>query len=211
LAEQAIASRQNLGEDRNQAANKGSSAMSRMQMSLLGTSAFFAVLATVASASSLTLHVSTGLWEIVSKVKMSGMENKMGVSPSQMADMPPASRARLQAAMAAVNGVHTNTVKSCVTQKDLDRPFHPGGMNEPGVTCNETVLSATSTDESIRVACSGRRTMDGTFHFTAPTPGTMNGHMDMTVTDHGHVMNMTSELQGRWLGASCGAIKPSDD
>ena len=86
--------------------------MSRLRLALLGTGALVAAFATTATADPLSLHVSVGLWDMTNAAEMSGMENMIGMDPATMAQMPPASRARMQAAMAALNGVHTTTVKT---------------------------------------------------------------------------------------------------
>lgn len=185
--------------------------MSRTRLILLGTGAFFTALATVATAATpFMLHVNTGLWEITNNVRISGIQNMMGMDPATMAQMQPAMRARMQAAMSAMNGLHASKVKSCVTQKDLDRPFKPG-MEQPGETCKYDVLSGSAMDESVHVRCSGRQNMDGTFHFSAPTPVSMKGHMDMSFAQQGHAMTMSNDMSGRWLGADCGSVKSNEE
>jgi len=155
----------------------------------------------------ITLHVNTGLWEITSEITMHGMPN----IPAAMLDkLPPERRARALAAMQAAmaSAAKPQARKSCVTQKELDRPFR-GMQDEPGMTCKETVISATSTVEDIKVACTGKRTMNGTFHFEAPTPATMHGHVTMAFSEAGRSMNTAVEMQGQWLGSACGSVKPS--
>jgi len=78
------------------------------------------------------------------------------------------------------------------------------------VTCKQTVVSATATSEDIHVACSGRRTMDGTFHFEAPTPMTMQGHINMSFSEGGRSMSATTEVHGHWLSPNCGSVKPHE-
>jgi len=38
----------------------------------------------------------------------------------------------------------------------------------------------------------------------------MNGKVHVVVTESGKSMTVDSTLQGKWLGASCGAIKDSE-
>lgn len=185
--------------------------MSRLRLTLLGTGALFASLATASlAATPYMLRVNTGLWEITNNVRISGMQNMMGMDPATMAQMKPEMRARMQAAMSAMNGLHVSKVKTCVTQKDLDHPFKPGS-DQPGEKCNYDVMSGTATDESVHVSCTGRQTMSGTFHFSAPTPASMTGHMDMAFNEQGHAMTMSNDLSGKWLGQDCGSVKPNED
>ena len=163
--------------------------------------------ATAAGAATLSLHATPGLWQIASTVKIGGMHAMaMSMSSTQMAQMPPEARARMQAAMAAMDGTHVNTMTSCVTEKDLARPFHPEG-NEPGETCQETVVTATASDQEIDLVCSGKRSMQGKVHFEMPTPTTMHGHMEVTAVENGHPMTISTQLDGHWLGADCAAAK----
>ena len=160
------------------------------------------------AAPSITLRVNTGLWEVTSEVAIRGAPP----IPAAMLDkLPPERRARLMAAMQAsmANVTKPHVTKSCVTQKDLDRPFH-GMPDEPGLTCKETIVSATSTVEDVRVACTGKRTMDGSFHFEAPTPATMRGHVTMSFSEAGRSMSSVAEMHGQWLGPNCGSVRPGE-
>ena len=163
--------------------------MSRTRIPLLATAAFLGtVAASAAAAPALMLHVSTGEWQITNSTKLSGMENMMGgMDQAELAHMSPATRARMQAAMAAMNGAHVTNIKSCVTQKDLERPFQP--------------------DMGHDVTCTGARQMDGTMHMSAPSPAVMNGHMDMSFSEAGRTMHMADDITGHWLGSAC---KPDD-
>ena len=178
--------------------------MSKVRLSLLATAAVFLAATGFAAASGLMLHVTTGEWQITNSMTMSGMENMMGgMDSAQLASMPPATRARIQAQMAAMNGAHVNNVTSCVTQKDLDHPFHPEMGHD--VTCKYDVQKSSFTDEVVHVSCTGKHTMDGTFQFSAPTPVTMRGHMDMTMSEGGRTMHMLDDISGHWVSAQCKA------
>ncbi len=179
-----------------------------MKRSTLAAASAAILLSTLAASSAppITLHVNTGLWEITSEVVM---HNAPQIPASMLAQLPPERRARVMAAMKAsmAAAAKPHTRQSCVTQKQLDRPFQ--GLSErSGETCTETVLSATSTVENIKVVCTGKNTMNGTFHFEAPTPATMSGRIDMLFGEGGKTMSSSSELRGRWLGSDCGSVKP---
>lgn len=181
--------------------------MFRTRTALLAATALVATMATaMAAAPALMLHISTGEWQITNSMKMSGMENMMGgMDQAQLAQMPPAQRARIQAMMASMNGAHVTKIKSCVTQKDLDKPFRPDMGHD--VTCNYDVQKITFNDEIVHVTCTGQHQMEGTMHMSAPSPTVMAGHMDMTFTQGGRTMHMVDDITGHWSGSAC---KPDD-
>jgi hypothetical protein len=161
----------------------------------------------VAYGANFTLHVTPGLWEVSSTAKMSGMP---AASEGVLAQLPPEQRAKveaqIQAAMAGAQKAHT--VKSCVTQKDLDRPFH-AMEDRPGMKCQENVVSSSWTSQNMSIACTGKRgTTTGTVHFDAPSPTAMKGVVDVTTSDRGHPVTVKVEIVGHWLGADCGSVKP---
>jgi hypothetical protein len=182
--------------------------MSKLRLSLLA-SCVLAATVMAANAVSITLHMSTGLWETTSLVKMSGINAMGNMTPEQMANMPPAARAQMQAMMASLNGVHKNTQKSCITQKELDHPFRTN-MGDSHMTCTDTIVSGTPSEEKIHVVCTGERSAEGDFHFMMDSPTTMHGHMELVSTQDGHSMTFKNDMTGRWLGASCGDLKPAD-
>lgn len=178
-------------------------------LALFGASCAMAL----ASAATLSLHVNTGAWEISSKVVMTGDVPDMPSSAeAQLAKLPPEQRAKIAAAMnhfrSDLGKPKTIVKKSCVTQKDLDRPFRWTETKESG--CSETVLSATSTDERIQLVCSGKQKGEGDFRFSAPTPSTMVGRVSMTMIAGGRSMNIVNDMSGHWLGADCGALHAND-
>jgi hypothetical protein len=180
--------------------------MSRSRILLLAAAALVATAVTAIAAPALMLHISTGEWQITNSMKMSGMENMMGgMSQADLAQMPPAMRARMQAQMAAMNGAHVSNIKSCVTQKDLDKPFQPDMGHD--VTCKYDVQKVSFTDEVVHVTCTGARQMEGTMHMSAPSPTVMNGHMDMSFSEQGHTMHMVDDISGHWVSTAC---KPDD-
>ncbi len=178
--------------------------MFRMRIALLAGAALMGMTAAAVTAPALALRVSAGEWQITNSMKMSGMENMMGgMDQAELAHMSPATRARMQAAMAGMNGAHVNHIKSCVTQKDLDKPFQPDMGHD--VTCKYDVQKVSFTDEVVHVTCTGARQMEGTMHMMAPSPTTMSGHMDMTYSQEGHTMHMVDDINGHWLSADCKA------
>jgi hypothetical protein len=55
--------------------------------------------------------------------------------------------------------------------------------------------------------CTGREKVKGTFRFEALTPDTMNGTINMVMTDGTHAMTIKRVISGKWLSADCGNVK----
>jgi hypothetical protein len=164
---------------------------------------------TAADGANLTLHVNTGLWEITSAAKASGAT---GLPENMLAQLPPAQRAKLEASLksAMARAEQPHTAKSCITQKDLDRPFHPM-ESRAGVTCKDTLISSTWTTQVVHVVCTGEhQTSDSTATFQAPSPTAMQGEIDISLVERGHPVTTKVNLSGHWLGADCGSVKPSN-
>jgi hypothetical protein len=166
------------------------------------------VAGSAAEGASFSLHVNPGLWEVTSSAKMSGIPT---VPENVLAQLPPAQRAKIEAQIQAAmaSSQKPRTVKSCVTQKDLDHPFH-GMEDRPGMSCRENMVSSSWTSQDMSIACTSKQgsTTTGTVHFDAPSPTAMKGLVAVNADDHGHPVSVKVEIVGHWLGADCGATKP---
>lgn len=184
--------------------------MGRMTFNLVSAAAIALVATGAAEGASISLHLAPGLWEMTSSAQMSGMPS---LPENVLAQLPPAQRAKIEAQYQAsmAQAAKPHTVKTCVTQKDLDHPFH--GMEDGrGMNCSETVTSSTWTSQVVHVACKGGQGLaDGTFHFQAPTPNSMQGLIELNFVGNGHSINTKAQIQGHWLGADCGSLGSSSD
>jgi len=139
------------------------------------------------------LNVKTGLWEITTKTEMHGTP---AIPPDVLAKMTPEQRAKMTAMFAshaATPTVHKR--QECVTQQDLEQPFHDVDRKE----CQATVVKGSATQQDIKVVCSGEQPSTGTLHIETPTPESMKGLFDISAGE----MRINTQLSGRWLGASC--------
>lgn len=141
------------------------------------------------------LNVKTGLWEVTYTVKTEGSM----IPKSVLDQMPPERRAKMEAAMKqrAAAGPHTNTSKSCVTAKDLQKGAFEA---DPDGGCKQTVVSQTATHQEVKFVCTedgetrtGRMTVDAT------SSDRMHGNVEI-VTPNGKV---NTQLDGKWIKASC--------
>ena len=62
-----------------------------------------------------------------------------------------------------------------------------------------------------RVECTGQQKMSGTFRFQALSREAIRGDMTMAMISGDKTMNSKYTLQGKWLGADCGNVKPSGE
>lgn len=179
---------------------------------VLLTSLFVCGFAAAGAAGPITLNVKPGLWRMTSTGEMRGAPL---IPPAVLAQMPPEQRARVRAAMANVmaQSAKPQTYKFCVTEKSLERGFNPM-EKRPGFECETKVISRTATSMDVHEECSGgnggRHRVSGNFHFDAPDPLTMDGAIDMTMTDGAHKMHIKRVMHGKWLAADCGKDTPHE-
>ncbi|HEX3809058.1 MAG TPA: DUF3617 domain-containing protein [Rhizomicrobium sp.] len=162
----------------------------------------------VSSAQAASLNVKTGLWETTSQAQVSGAPP---VPQAALDKMPPEARAKMDAAvkgiMAAMSKPHT--ARSCVTQDQIDKAFADMGKNQGD--CKRTSISGSDSEQTFQMVCkSPHGTMTGNFHIAAANPETVNGVFDMAVVGEGNTMKIHTVMQGRWISAGCGDIKPGD-
>lgn len=169
----------------------------------LGLLAVSAVLVRAAEAK---FNMKPGLWEITTTGTTTGAPP---IPEDVLARMSSEQRARFEAAMktamARSNAPHV--FKSCVTEKELEKG--PDFNDPKQKSCKQTVLKRTSTRMEVHVECTGAQQMSGTFRFQAVSSEAMTGRTDMTITNGGKTMTATHDMQGKWLGADCGSVKPA--
>ncbi len=160
----------------------------------------------VSQAAPVSLNVNLGLWEVTSTGQTSGAPP---IPTAQLDALPPAQRARIEAAMSAAMAASNkpHVYKECVTAESLQRGLNPDP--QMANNCKQTVVSSSPTAMEVQIECTGRQKTTGTVSFETSGPAAMSGTVDMTVTDGTHTMNVTRQLQGKWLGADCGTVKPS--
>jgi hypothetical protein len=182
--------------------------MSTKWMLALGTGVIFAAAAGTMAASTMaagaTLDIKTGLWEVTSTGETTGVPP---IPPEVLARMTPEQRAQMQAAMGLAS--KPDVSRSCITEKTLQRGLDFGERERPN--CRRTMLNSTSRQIDVRMECTGRETMNGTFHFEAVDRQTMSGGINMAVTNGANTMTMKRTMHGKWLGSDCGSVKPMEE
>lgn len=171
------------------------------QAVLLTTALTFALTATPTASAAGKPRLLPGLWESkMSGDMMSQMDAQMKALEAQIAKMPQAQQQQMRAMIAGQLGQMTKGHKVCVTpQMAADGPEKSMEKREG---CDQTFKW-----ESDKRGVFTMRCTDGT-----------RGDGEMTIADPKHwVTNMSMgrgdkqqkmRIEGRWLAADCGAVKP---
>lgn len=153
------------------------------------------------------LKVKPGLWEMTSDSEHSGAPP---IPPEALAKMSPEQREKLESAMKGAMAPQHRVDKHCVTQADIDKGFDRMDQMGRG-KCTQNVTSSTATLRQGSFTCAGAGgpgSSSGTYRFEARNPESVVGTWDMTMSNGGNTMKMKSAMQGKWLGADCGDVKP---
>jgi hypothetical protein len=148
---------------------------------------------------SVKLNVKLGLWEVTTSGKTGGE-----VPEDVLAQVPPERRAQMIAALKA-SASQKRTYRECMTAEKLSKGFD---VQDAKQGCQRTVVSNTSSDMVVREQCStaeGVQNID--IHFHADSSESVTGTVTAAITRGGRTMNIDNNLQGKWLGASCGDVK----
>jgi hypothetical protein len=176
----------------------------------LAASSVLACLAlAVAAAGALPVPpVKPGLWEV--RTSMLDADGHEVAAPEQAAlsRMPPEQRARMAEAMKArglsmpdANGA----TKACLTKETFESGAWQQAASNSGCTTNFSTQSATTW--KWHSSCTAMKSeSDGETVFTNAEGYKTKVTTTLTVT--GKTKTTTRMLQGKWLGADCGDIKP---
>ena len=168
-----------------------------------------------ATATAQTLNAKPGLWEITSTPETKGAPpipaDAKARMEKELAKMPPAQRAQMEAAIKSSleEPVAPTVTKSCITKEDLTQPFAMAGM-KPDDVCKRTVVKFTPTMQEIRLDCTAKTGKStGTAQFVMVTPEHWNGTVDGSISDANGTYNVKMKMNGKWMGAACGDVKPA--
>lgn len=178
------------------------------------------------------VDMKPGLWQNTMKYQGDGaeqmqamyggqMEQAMADMKKQMESMPPEQRKMMEEAMAA-SGVKFSQdavtldngqvkidkqgleSKQCVTQAEIDRGYTP----EMEENCTSSMKQIGKNRFKSTQKCSGENasTMEAEIQFHSPTHYTGSGVTTQLV--NGQTYTIEVSLDGKWLGAECGDVKP---
>lgn len=152
-----------------------------------------------------------GLWEIRQQAQLDPeMQAQMEEARKQMAAMPPEQR-KMMESMMAQRGMSIDmagggtTMKVCVSKEQAERDEPP--VNDKS-DCKHDIKRSGNVVH-MRFACSDPPSQgEGDVTITSPQAYSMK--MRVTTQDDGKPRTMAMNGTGRWLGAECGNIKPSN-
>lgn len=156
------------------------------------------------NAATAPLNASPGLWQITTQTKMSG---QLPIDESELNSLPPAQRAKFQAAMQTVmaRSAEPHIFKECLTREKLARGFD---VDKPDASCHRTIVTSSPTALEVRENCSSdAETRNGDFKFAVVNGTSVTGNIYMQVRKAGKTMTINGTMQGRWLGSNCQGIK----
>jgi hypothetical protein len=163
------------------------------------------------------IDIKPGLWENTTTSEMSGMSMPAmpAISEDQLAKMPPAQRAQVEAMMKGGMGApRTTTTKACITKEQLTRSIFDNGDK----SCSYKLTNSSSSNQMVHVECTrGTTKTAGDLNLDRVDSEHVKGNMLMKTTDsaaaagRGQNMNIKISFTNKWLGADCGDVKPSGD
>jgi Protein of unknown function (DUF3617) len=166
-----------------------------------------AALLSAHAADNTPLKVKPGLWEVTTEGQNSGTPP---IPPEMLANMDPQRRAQMEEHYKEMMAkqAQKRVAQRCLTQQDIDEGFDKMSKMNQG-KCNQTVTTSTATLREGQVQCSGATSSSSsTYHFEAPTPETLSGNTDTTTSVGGQSMHLKNTIEGHWVGADCGDVKP---
>lgn len=154
-----------------------------------------------ASAYAEPLKVKPGLWETTTTTTKKGSKQ-----PTNLDNLTPEQRAKVEADLAKRAKKETNTVTSCLTAAKIKSgEAFVGGSH--GNTCTRTFEKQTASDVVANIECRGANKMTGKVSMHAADQEHMNGVVDMTYGPAERMQLIThSEITSRWLKAECGKV-----
>ncbi|HVS78526.1 MAG TPA: DUF3617 family protein [Steroidobacteraceae bacterium] len=171
-------------------------------------SAAAAVLAPVRADQPVNLGVKMGLWQVTTRAQVNG-----AIPPElagKLQSMPPAQRARIEAAMQAAmaDAQREHVFKKCMTPKKLSEGLDTGNDS---AGCKSTLVSNTRTDFEYDKVCAPQNGQDHTekaqFHLLDSHH--IAGKVDVH-TGGPHPMTVHEDIKGKWLSSSCGSVKDTE-
>lgn len=147
------------------------------------------------------LKVKPGLWETTTTTEKKGSKH-----PTNLDQLTPEQRAKVEADLAKRAKKETTTTTTCLTAARIKNGEAFVGKTH-GNACTRTFEKQTASDVVANIECRGANKMTGKVRMHANDPENMNGVVDMTYGDPDRVQLLThSEIKSRWLKAECGKV-----
>ena len=162
------------------------------------------------------VHAQTqaaGLWEhsMVTKSDDDKMNKAMADMQKQMAAMPPEQRKQMESMMASrgvkmsTDGSGATTVKVCISKEEAAKL--PEARMNLG-QCVQKDIQRSGNTMKFKYECT-QPPSTGEGEVTFISDKAYSGKTLMTSQQGGKPQQMTMSMQGKWLSADCGSVKPS--
>jgi hypothetical protein len=149
-------------------------------------------------ASAEPLNVKPGLWETTTTI-----EKKRAKQPTNLDQLTPEQRIRVEAQLAHQTKRETHTVNACLSEAKIRTGEAFTGNTHRGA-CNSEFKTQTDSTLEASVQCRGANQLAGTVTMNALDPEHMHGTVDMTYGPADRLQLAThSEITSRWLQAGC--------
>ncbi len=155
-------------------------------------------------AAGLSLDVTPGLWEVSSSGSVSGMPQ---IPPEMLAKLKPDQQAMATAMALAIvlQAGMPHRLQFCVTPQQVRQGLD---LDRIGGDCRRTIRSSSPAGLDMQVECGGRDRVTGVVHLRVVDRATVSGDIDVHEGIGGTSAAIRQSLHGRWLGASCGDVRP---
>jgi hypothetical protein len=143
--------------------------------------------------------MKAGLWEMTTK--SDAMKSMPKMSPEQMEQMK---KMGVNMPQMKEGGM---VVKVCISKEMAERDQPPMGQNESG--CESKNFKRQGNGYSVDIVCDNAHMKGtGTVKGTYTSGESFTSVNDFKGTAQGRPVNSHTESSGKWLGASCGDVKP---
>jgi len=152
---------------------------------------------------------AAGLWEHSMTMKSDDpkVDAAMAQMQKQLASMPPEQRKQMEAAMASRGvklGANGSSVKVCITKEEAAKPPE-ARMNSSN--CTQKEMTRSGNTMKFKYECT-QPPSTGEGEMTFVSDKAYSGKTSVTSQREGRTMQMTMEMQGKWLSSDCGDVKP---
>jgi Protein of unknown function (DUF3617) len=154
--------------------------------------------------------IKPALWEATMTTEMQGMPAQPAMPPmseEQLAKIPPAQRAQIEAMMKGRGGLgspQTTTTKVCHTRESL---ANAQGFARPNSGCTSKVTSVSAAKMVVHMDCTGQFKGSGDMTVERVDSEHSKGNFVMK-TEGEHSVTMKMSFTSRFLSSDCGDVKP---
>ncbi len=153
---------------------------------------------------------AAGLWEHNFTIKSDDgkMDAAMAQMQQQLAAMPPERRAQVEAMMASRGvklGAHGTSAKYCISKEQAAKPAEP---RLSSADCTRQDVTRSGNTVKFKFECSKPQPVTGDGEMTFAGDKAYSGRSNIVTQVRGQPQQMSMEMNGKWLSADCGDIKP---